>query len=351
MNKNSFKDFANEKMKRKAYRIKKAGSINKLNLTEEELPEPAENEVTVEVKAIGLNFADLFAIQGLYSATPKSSFIPGLEYAGIVVKKGERITNYELNENVMGVIKFGAYTTHLNIDQSYIQKSPVDWTYEESASSLVHSLTAYYALVEMGNIKENYTVLIHSAAGGVGIYANRIAKKYNSYTIGTVGSSSKIEFLKKEGYDDMIVRDNKFKGKLIQSLGKRELNIVLESIGGKIFRDSFDLLSPTGRIIIYGAAHYMSNSSIPNYAKVLYKYLTRPKVDPLSLSDTNRSVMGFNLIYLWERPDYMKRILGIIKNYNLKKAYIGETFTFDELPKALEHFQSGKTVGKVVIKI
>ncbi len=77
-------------MKRKVYRMNKAGSINSLKLIEENLPEPNENEVTVEVKAIGLNFADLFAIQGLYSATPKGSFIPGLEYSGIVLKAGSR---------------------------------------------------------------------------------------------------------------------------------------------------------------------------------------------------------------------------------------------------------------------
>jgi len=338
-------------MNRKAYRIKKAGSINYLNFIEEEIPEPARNEVTVEVKAIGLNFADLFAIQGLYSATPKGSFIPGLEYAGIVVKTGAGVTNYKVNERVMGVVRFGAYCTHLNIDHRYLQKLPADWTYKEGASFLVHSLTAYYALVELGNIKENNTVLVHSAAGGVGIYANRIAKKYDAYIIGTVGSSSKIEFLKKEGYDDVIVRDHQFKEKLGQCLAGRELNIVLESIGGKIFKDSFDLLSPTGRIIIYGAAHYMSKSSRPNYPKVIYKYLTRPKVDPLSLSDTNRSVMGFNLIYLWDKPDYMKRIVDIIINYNLEKPYVGAIFNFDKLSAALKHFQSGKTVGKVVVNI
>ena len=76
-----------------------------------------------------------------------------------------------------------------------------------------------------------------------------IAKKYSAYTIGTVGSSLKIEFLKKEGYDDVIVRDNNFKENLRQSLGQKELKIVLESIGGKIFKESFNLLSPTGRII------------------------------------------------------------------------------------------------------
>ncbi len=338
-------------MKRSAYRIKKAGSFNGLRLIEEELPEPAGNEVTVEVKAIGLNFADLFAIQGLYSATPKGSFIPGLEYAGVVVKKGADVSSLDLNDNVMGVVRFGSYTTHLNIDHRYLQKLPTEWTYEEGTAFLVHSLTAYYALIEMGNIKDNYTVLIHSAAGGVGIYANRIAKKYNAYTIGTVGSSSKIKFLKEEGYDDVMVRDNNFKVNLRQSLDKKDLNIVLESIGGKIFKDSFDLLAPTGRIIIYGAAQFMSKSPRPNYPKVLYNYLTRSKVDPLSLSDTNRSVMGFNLIYLWDKPDHMKKMLETIKSYNLKKPYVGQSFRFDELPAALKYFQSGKTVGKVVIKI
>ena len=270
-------------MKRNSYKINKAGSLGNLKLVEEELPEPSTNEVTVEVKAIGFNFADLFAIQGLYSATPKGSFIPGLEYSGMIIKKGKDVTGFELNEKVMGVIKFGAYTTHLNIDYSYIQKLPGDWSFEEGAAFIVQSLTAYYALVEMGSIKDNYTVLIHSAAGGVGIYANRIAKKFNAYTIGTVGNSSKIDFLKKEGYNDVIVRDKYFKEKLKKTLNGKDLNIVLECIGGEIFKDSFDLLSPNGRIMIYGGAQFMSHSSRPNYLKLLYQYLTRPKIDPLSL--------------------------------------------------------------------
>jgi alcohol dehydrogenase len=256
-----------------------------------------------------------------------------------------------VNDKVIGIIKFGAYTTHINTNYRYVQKLPEGWTFEEGAAFTVQSLTAYYALIQLGNIKDNDTVLVHSAAGGVGIYANRIAKKFNAYTIGTVGSDSKIDFLKDEGYDDVIVRENNFKEKLEQSLGKRKLDIILESIGGKIFKSSFDLLSPTGRIIIYGGAQFMSHSSRPNYLKLLFQYLTRPKVDPLSLSDTNRSIMGFNLIYLWDKPDEMKRMLTNILNFNLKKPYIGSTFAFDKLPEALKHFQSGKTIGKVVVRI
>ena len=338
-------------MVRKAYRINKAGSLSNLKLIEEELPDPTDEEVTVEVKAIGLNFADLFALQGLYSATPKGSFIPGLEYSGKVYKKGKNVTDFSIGDDVMGVIRFGAYTTHLNIDCENVQKLPHGWSLEEGASFIVQSLTAYYSLLELGNLKENDTVLIHSAAGGVGIYANRIAKKFNAYTIGTVGSSAKVEFLKEEGYDDVIIRGDDFNERLIETLKGRELNIVLESVGGKIFAYSFNQLSPRGRIIIYGSAQFMSHSSRPNYFKLLYKFLTRPKIDPLSLTDKNRSVMGFNLIYLWNKPDEMKRLIKIILDMNLRKPHVGNIFTFDKLPEALRLFQSGKTIGKVVVKV
>ncbi|MDP2364791.1 MAG: zinc-binding dehydrogenase, partial [Ignavibacteria bacterium] len=265
-------------IKRECYKISKAGSLNNLKLVKEHLPDLADDEVIVEVKAIGLNFADIFAIQGLYSATPKGSFVPGLEYSGIVIHKGENVNEFEINDKVMGVIRFGAYTTHLNINKNYISKLPDDWTFEEGAAFTVQSLTAYYSLVELGNIKDQSTILIHSAAGGVGIYANRIAKKIGAYTIGTVGSDKKIELLKKEGYDDVIVRSDNFSEKLRQSLTGRNLDIVLECIGGIIFSESFNQLSAGGRIIVYGGAQFSTGGSRPNYLKLIAKYLTRPKI-------------------------------------------------------------------------
>lgn len=338
-------------MKRQAYRINKAGSLDNIKLVEENLNEPANNEVTIEVKAIGLNFADLFAIQGLYSATPKGRFVPGLEYSGIILNKGKDVKDYQVRDKIMGAIRFGAYTTYLNIDSRYILNLPEDWSFEEGASFIVQAITAYYSLVELGNIKQNYTVLIHSAAGGVGVFANRIAKKFNAYTIGTIGSESKRNFLVQEGYDDIIVRKNNFGEKLKFSLGERKLNLVLESIGGKVFEESFNALAPSGRIIIYGGAQFMSESSRPNYFNILYKYLTRPKVDPLSLSNTNKSIMGFNLIYLWERPDELRSMAEEILKMNLKRPHIGKVYPFKDLIKALKYFQSGKSMGKVVVKV
>ena len=338
-------------MRRKSFRISKAGSLNNIRLVEEKLREPEENEVTIEVKAIGLNFADLFAIQGLYSATPKGSFIPGLEYSGIVTKKGKNVQEFEIGSRVMGAIKFGAYTTHLNIDPRYIIKLPEDWSFEEGASFIVQSLTAYYSLVELGNIKQDYTVLIHSAAGGVGIYANRIAKIYNAFTIGTIGSELKRNFLINEGYDEIIFRSNNFSKKLRHILEDRKLNIVLESIGGKIFEDSFKLLAPSGRIIIYGGAQFMSHSAKPDYLKLIPKYLFRPRVDPLSLSNLNKSIMGFNLIYLWDRPNELKVMIKNILEMNLKKPHVGKVYSFRNLMEALRYFQSGRSIGKVVVTL
>jgi len=335
---------------RRVYRIDKAGSINNLKFISENLPEPGNSEVTIEVKVIGLNFADLFAIQGLYSATPKESFIPGLEYSGIIIKKGNDVKSFNVGDKIMGAIRFGAYATHLNIDHRYLLKLPEDWSFEEGASLIVQSLTAYYSLVELGNIKNNYTVLINSAAGGVGIYANRIAKKFNAFTVGTIGSERKRNFLINEGYDEIFVRRDNFRRQLENALGGRPLNLVLESIGGQVFKDSFDLLAPSGRIIIYGGAQFMTNSSRPNFLKIIPKFLSRPRIDPLTLSNINKSVMGFNLIYLWDKPDELRIMVEQILKMNLVRPHIGKVFSFDHLIRALKYFQTGRSIGKVVVK-
>ncbi|HNE30414.1 MAG TPA: alcohol dehydrogenase catalytic domain-containing protein, partial [Saprospiraceae bacterium] len=121
-----------------------AGSLADLRLQEFELPAPSANEVSIAVRAIGLNFADVFAIWGLYGATPKGEFTPGLEYAGEVLAVGEGVGHLRPGDRVMGVTRFGAYTTHLNIDARYAIPLPADWDFATGAAYLVQTLTAYY---------------------------------------------------------------------------------------------------------------------------------------------------------------------------------------------------------------
>lgn len=338
-------------MKRTVYKMSKAGSLNRLLPCEEEIPSPQSNEVTIEVKAIGLNFADFFCIHGLYKAAPKYNLIPGLEFSGVVIDKGQDVSEFMIGDKVIGVTKFGAFVTHINLDKNYLMKLPVDWTFEEGASFVVQALTAYYALKELGNIKHNQIVLIHSVAGGVGIYANRIAKKFNCTTIGTVGNESKIVKMKNENVDYILIRDKNFITKLIEVLDGRKLDLLLESLTGKYFHQTFNLLAPQGRAIVYGASNFATHTSFPNYLQLAYKYFTRPKVDILKLIEQNRSVMGFNLIWLYEKGSYLKSLLEEIIGLNLAKPYIGEIFKFEQMHEAIKKFQSGKTFGKVVVKV
>ncbi|WP_051049905.1 alcohol dehydrogenase catalytic domain-containing protein [Nafulsella turpanensis] len=301
--------------KRNVYRMPKAGSIRNLQLQKEELAHPAPEEVSVEVKAIGLNFADIFAMQGLYSATPSGSFIPGLEFSGEITAVGKNVSEWKVGDRVMGVTKFGGYVSHLNIHHRYVIALPPPWNFAEGAGFLVQGLTAFYALTSLGNLQQGMTVLIHSAAGGVGILANRICKKYGAYTIGTVGRQSKINFLlQEEDYDKVILRARDFDKKLQTALNHRPLQLIMECIGGRILRQGWNAMAPMGRMVVYGNASFTSHSARPNYPKLLWKYLKRPKIDPLRLPGENKSLMGFNLIYLYEQTDLMHQLLSELQS-------------------------------------
>jgi NADPH:quinone reductase-like Zn-dependent oxidoreductase len=329
----------------------KSGNLKAMQRVNFTLPAPAPGEVSIALKTIGLNFADVFAIWGLYSATPKGVFTPGLEYAGIVSAVGAGVENVQVGDAVMGVTRFGAYTTHLNIDHRYVVPLPPGWTMEQGAAFLVQVLTAYYGLMELGNLKNGSTVLIHSAAGGVGLLANRIAKRFGAYTIGTVGSPAKIDFLKKEGYDKVIVRSKNFDKDLKAALGERALHVIMECIGGRILQQGFEQLAPQGRLVIYGSARYAAPGDRPNYLKVLYQHFTRPKFDPQEMIHTNKAILGFNLIWLYEQVEIMHDIISKVKALELPPPYVGHRFTFEELPEAIRLFQKGETVGKVVVVV
>lgn len=338
-------------MKRKSYHLK-AGSLSNMKLIEDNLPPPTSKQVTVKIKSIGLNFADIFCIWGLYPAAPKENLVPGLEYSGEIVEVGSEVKDRKVGEQIMGVTRFGAYTTYLNINEHYVLPIPKGWNHEEGAAFLVQVLTAYYGLIRLGGLQQNSTVLIHSAAGGVGILVNRIAKKFNAYTIGTVGRLEKVDFLNShENYDQIIVRDTKFKEKLIKKLGGRELNIVMDSIGGNYFKWSYEALAPMGRVIVFGSAHYANPGNRPNYLRLIWHYLRRPKVDVQNMPGDNKAIMGFNLIWLYEKVELMYEILKELENLHIKKPHIGHRFKFEDLKEAILLFQTGKTVGKVVVNV
>ena len=332
--------------------VLEAGNLADMQLQSFELPDPQSHEVQISVRAIGLNFADVFAIWGLYGATPKGAFTPGLEYAGVVEKTGSAITHLKPGDRVMGVTRFGAYTSHLNTDARYAIPLPTEWDFATGASYLVQTLTAYYGMLHLGAMECGQNVLIHSAVGGVGLQALKIAKAFDCFTIGTVGHAGKVDFALQQGYDKVIVRDKKtFKAELKNALGDRPLELVMDSVGGHFFTIPFNMLAPMGRVVVFGSARYASPGDRPNKWHMLKLWVSRPKIDPQQLPETNRGVLGFNLIWLYERAELMQQLLHDLEDLKLSAPHVGHRFSYDKLPDAIRLFQTGKTVGKVVVAV
>lgn len=339
---------------RTVWKTPSAGAMSRLTLQEEALGPVDPKKIRVDVKGVGLNFADIFAIVGLYSATPDGPFIPGLEFAGVVDEVGGDVegSDWKPGDRVMGVIRFGGYATSVEVKPLYLRPLPEGWNFAEGAGYLAQSLTAWYAVKSLGDIQPHHGVLIQSAAGGVGLQAMRICRKLGNYALGTVGRPEKIEFLKEQGFEEAIVRDAKrFVAQVREALGDRKLHLILETIGGHYQRDCYELLEPTGRLVVFGSAQYTPGKNRPNYLKALFQYLFRPKFDPLYMISDNKSVMGFNLIWLWEETEQLVPLLDGLDGLDLEPPVVGKEFPFDQAHQALEWLRSGKSVGKVVLVV
>jgi alcohol dehydrogenase len=347
---------------RSVWRTPSAGSLARLARIDEPLPPPGPGEARVRVEAIGLNFADVFACLGLYSATPTGSFVPGLECAGVVEAvgppgAGASADSVRPGDRVMVITRFGGYATALNADTRYLVPIPAGWTMGEAAAYPVQSITAWYGLVHLGALARGHVVLVHSAAGGVGLHAVAMAHATGATVIATIGHADKVPLLEARGVSRplVIVRDaTRFAAQLDAALGAagaRHLDVVFDAIAGPYFLPALVRLGPEGRHVLYGAADFMPTGTRPNWLRLGWQYLRRPRLDPMKLIDRNRSVLGFNLIWLFERADLLPAAARAALELSPAPPHIGARFPFDDVPGALRALQGGRTTGKVVVEI
>ncbi len=336
-------------MQRIVWRTPKAGVISDLTLTRENLPVLAHGMVRVNVKSVGLNFADIFALTGLYSATPQGSFIPGLEFAGEVIANHSDDQRLTVGMRVMGCIRFGAYATVVDVPALQLLPVPSTWSFQQAAAYLTQTFTAWYALRELGNIKAGQLALIHSAAGGVGLQALHICKALGVDTIACVGDANKRQWLQQRGWHDVIIRDAHFAEQLNQVMAHRELMLVLDGVGGASQQASFEALAPCGRLVVFGAAEFTPGKRRPNWLKLAWRYWQRPRYDVLTMISANKSVMAFNLIWLWQKLELFHTMMAELEQLHLPPPYVGHQFDFSDALSAIECLRSGKSIGKVVL--
>ncbi|MCO7226800.1 medium chain dehydrogenase/reductase family protein [Pleionea sp. CnH1-48] len=337
----------------RCWTLPKAGSFQKLTLTTRSIPSSLEpTQVRIRVKAIGLNFADVFAITGLYSATPSGAFTPGLEFAGEVIECGAEVSHLKPGDRVMGLTRFGAFSELVDVAENQCSLLPEGWSWSQGAAFLVQALTAWYALYELGNLKPGQQVLVHSAAGGVGLQALNMISRAKANPIVCVGNQQKLDWLKEQGYSDGLLRDQQhFRRELDRVLDGRPLHLVLDGIGGVIQRHSFDALAPTGRLVTFGAAQYTPGKNKPRWLKTLWLYLTRPRYDALSMISDNKSVCGFNLIWLWQHIELFQQMFEQLEQMSLPAPLVSAEYDFEQMPAALQWLRSGQSIGKVVVTV
>ncbi len=344
-------------MERRVWVLPRAGNLERLELRTEILPPPPPGSVRVSIESVGLNFADVFACLGLYSATPRGAFTPGLEYAGVVeeISRGTK-TKFRRGDRVMGLTRFGAYASHVNADPRYLVRLPAKWTFPQGAAFLAQGLTAYYAIVVLGAAKRGHLTLVHSAAGGVGLISISILRALGALPIATIGSPAKINFLREQcGLEngEIILRDAaSFPDDLDRALrlvDRPGFDLILDSVMGRYFRAGFTRLVPQGRLVLFGAADMTPHGSSPNFFRLALQYLRRPRLDPLAMISSNQNVMAFNLIWLWDHVEELRPMVEGLVALHPEPPYVGHEYDFSDAVKALQFFQKGTSVGKVVL--
>lgn len=341
---------------REVWRIDRAGALDRLTRRTEPIDPPVGNEARVAVKAIGLNFADIFACLGLYSATPRGSFIPGLEFSGVVEALGPDARGVAVGDRVVGLTRFGGYATKITAPTTVLRPVREGWSFAEAAAYPVQGLTAWYGLVTLGAVERGDVVLVQSAAGGVGLHALAILGAMDARVIAVVGSASKREWLARErGIDPavIVVREAATFGssldRALSAIRADGFDLVFDAVSGPYFQPAFARLRPEGRHVIYGAADFMTPGARRNWWHLAVGYLRRPRVDPLQMISDNRSVMGFNLIWLWNKAHELGAYGDALDRVITTPPLVSRCFAFADMPEAMRHLQSGQSIGKVVV--
>jgi len=327
------------------------GGVEVLKVQEASDPTPAKGEVVVQVKAAGLNFADILARQGLYPDGPKKPCVMGYEVAGVIEAVGEGVDRQMAGQPVVAMTRFRGQAEKVAIAANQLFAKPESLSFELAAAIPVNYLTAYALLDVMGSLHPGESVLIHNAGGGVGLAAIDIARKIGATTYGTA-SPGKHEFLRERGLDHAIdYRNEDWLSVLKQLTDGRGVDLVIDPIGGSHWRKSYAALRHTGRLGMFGVSTASANG-LKGKLKMIKAAAQMPRFHPIGLLNKNRGVFGLNLGHMWHEPEkvatWMKAILaGVSEGW--VRPHVDKAFPFAQVGDAHSYMEARKNIGKVVL--
>jgi NADPH:quinone reductase-like Zn-dependent oxidoreductase len=324
----------------------------------QERPDPAvgPGQVRIAVRAAGINFADTMARVGLYPDAPKSPCVLGYEAAGEVESVGEGVVDFAPGDRVVAGTRFGGQAELVTVPAEQVLPLPDRLSFEQGAAFPVNYGTAYAALVLMGGMREGDRVLIHAAAGGVGISATQIARNAGAEVFGTA-SPAKHEAIRAQGVTHAIdYRNQDFETEVMRITGGEGVDLVIDAIGPTSFRKDYRLLRAGGRLVMYGLSESTKagGRDLPATLKSLVKMplATMPWWKSLSMMNENKGVFGLNMLSWWDREGNLDRLteplMADLEAGRLEPV-VAEAFPFDRAGDAHEFIAQRRNVGKVVL--
>ncbi len=337
--------------------IHSAGSYEKLKLEEHPDLIASGSDVVVEVKAAGVNYADCCVRWGVYESAKKFigwPITPGFEFSGIIKKVGDSVTRFKVGDRVFGITFFNAYASEVKVHEKYLYSLPTSFSFSQAAGFPAVFMTAYHALFQLVHLPPQAHILVHSAGGGVGSAILQLAKAKGLKAVGVVGSSHKVDYVKSLGAIQVIDKSREDLWQQAKSYVPQGYDAVLDANGPSTMQESYDILRPTGKLIVYGSHSILpqTGSGRMNYLKAGLGLLKMPRFNPMKLITENKSVVGFNLSFLFDRDDLvgegMQSLLSLIESKEIMAPKVTE-FKFEDVAEAHRLIESGKSTGKIVL--
>jgi NADPH:quinone reductase-like Zn-dependent oxidoreductase len=339
--------------------IERPGGYRQLKIKEFPVPTPRDDEVLIQVSAAGVNFADVFIRMGLYKSAKEFvgwPITPGFEFSGNILKCGQDVHDLQEGTSVFGVMRFGAYSTHVCVPRHQLFIIPNDskFTSDQWAAFPTVFLTAYHGLFHNVVLRPGMNVLVHSAAGGVGGALIQLGKIANCRMTGVVGSGHKVNNVLDWGADAVIDKSTQDLWQIAEERCPSGFDVVFDANGPATLKQSYKHLAPMGKLVAYGFHSMLSKrGGFPNYFKLAYQYFRVPRFSPLNMTNENKSLIAFNLSYLFHRAgllnEAMQDLLKWVEEGKIKAPPV-QPFAFNKVADAHRALESGKTVGKLILK-
>lgn len=333
-----------------------AGGYDKLKLEHAPVEAPRETQVRVDVRAIGINYADTIVRMGLYSSARHYvgwPITPGFEVSGVVGAVGSEVRDLAVGDPVIAVTRFGGYSSHVVVDRAQVWAKPAALSFEQAAALPAVYMTAWFALYELAHPRRGAKILVHSAAGGVGGALIQLAKLRGAEVVGVVGAASKVASARALGADHVIDKSTQPLWREARRLAPDGYDVILDANGVSTLGASYAHLRRAGKLVVYGFHSMLPKiGGTPSWPKLALDWLRTPRFSPLDMTEASKSVLAFNLSYLFDRADFMQEgmrdLLGWLADGSVVPPPV-TTYPLADVARAHAAIESGKTIGKLVL--